>query len=95
MKTKTLQLWARPDSGSDKGFTEVLLDPSVYHVTSDEDVNMGDVKVHYDNPPDLSEGQMVLKAIETMKDKQTQILAEAQRRTTQLQAKINNLLMLT
>lgn len=95
MKTKKVELWAKPDADSETGFIEILHDPHQYRWGADEDVKMGEVEVMWEHPADLTEQQMILKAVETMKEKQEKIVAEAQRKKTELQTKINNLLMLT
>jgi hypothetical protein len=87
--------FARPDEQEPNGFKLILVDKDMRYWMNDEDINIATVPVEYFPPENMNKEELVLKAIESLRDKQKQILANAQRHVDQLNEKINQLQMLT
>ena len=88
-------LYARPDADEDNGFKLILVPEIFKYYTDASDVMIDVVSVEYMPPGNLSYQEMVIKAVETLRDKQKQILASAHRSIAQLDDKINTMLLLT
>jgi hypothetical protein len=90
-----MDIWAVPDPDNPEGFGLTLIPPDRGFWMGNNDVKLGTTSVTFYPPENMSREEMVLKAIETLRDKQKEILARAQRDITKLDARINQLLMLT
>lgn len=95
MRYTKMDIWAIPDADEREGFRLELMPTSRSWCMSESDVRLGTASVPFQVPDDMSHEEMVRKAVETLRDRQKQILAEARRRVTALDARINELLMLT
>ena len=87
--------YARPDESAEFGFNLLLVEPVMKYWMSDTDICIDTVPVEYLPPNNMSREQLILKAIETMRDKQKQILARAEREVQHLEERINQLQLLT
>lgn len=96
MKTVTLQMevWARTDPAEAEGFRLLLVPRELRMWMGDQDVCLETVPIEFQSP-NMSHEAMVLKAIQTLRDKQEDILAGAQLQVARLDERINRLLMLT
>jgi len=88
-------LYARPNEDAENGFQLILVTEQFRYYMHDENVLLDTVVVEYMPPVDLSYEQMIVKAVQTLRDKQKQILAESHRKIAQLDEKINKMLLLT
>lgn len=88
-----LNLWVIADPTEEEGFRYMLTDKSHY-MYSDE-IFIDEVIVDFNPPENLSEDDLRKKAIQTLKDQQQKILADAQMRSNKLQEKIDKMLLLT
>ena len=95
MLKETMSIYAVPDSQESIGFKFKLIPQEKKWWMHDEDICVGEVEVEYDPPSDMTKDQLVLKAIETLKDKQTQAMASAQVKYNELQEKINKLTLIS
>lgn len=92
---KKMCLYARPNDDSESGFDWLLIEERHRWFMNDHDVMMDTVVVEFFPPEDMSTDEITMKAIETMREKQKQIRADANMRVNKLEAKINNLLRIT
>lgn len=90
-----MDIWAVADADADDGFRLILVPPEKKWWMNDDDVKIGTETVTYHPPENMSREEMARKAVETLRDRQKQIQAEAQRKVMKLQERINNLLQLT
>jgi len=97
MKTlsKEMLIYAVPSDSSPEGFELILMPPEKKWYMNDSDVCVGSTIVSFLPPDNMSRDELAAKAIETLRDKQKQAMAEAQRRCDKLQAQINQLLMIS
>jgi len=91
----TQYLFAESDIKSPTGMSFFLVPQRYEYYPGDECIKLGEVEVTYLYPMKLSEEELRKKAIETLKDKQQRVMAEAFKRTQALEIKINQLLLLT
>lgn len=92
---KQMHLFVRPDSESKSGMLFFLVPDHMRYWTSSSDVRIGQTEVLFDIPDDLSEDQLREKAIETFRDKQKEIRAQAHKEVIELEEKIRELQLLT
>ena len=95
MATAKLDIWAVSDPDEKEGFKLMLMPPEKKWYMNESDVRIDTVVVQYAPPEGMDREQMAMKAVETLRDKQKQIQAEAQKRITKLESKINDLLMIS
>lgn len=60
---------------------------------NEDDIDLQNIEIEYEMN-DIDEQAMVLRAIETLKDRQQKIIADAQLKKNRLQIKIDHLMML-
>jgi hypothetical protein len=94
MNTEIVWLFAAPDKNSPDGMSLYIVAKRHEYYPSDEHIKLAEVLVHYDPPNEFSRDKMILKAIQTLRDKQDRIIAEAQKHKMELQQKIDKLLLL-
>lgn len=87
--------YARPNADEETGFKLLLVEKDLKWWMNDEDICIATVPVEYFPPDDMSEEELIMKAIESLRDKQKQILADAQYQVHKLDEKINKMLLLT
>lgn len=90
-----LLCYARPDDKAENGFKLLLVEPDFKWYTNEDDVCIATVPVEYYPPENMNYEEFVRKAVESLRDKQKQTLAAAQRQVDIYEEKINKLLMLT
>ena len=92
--TETMHIVMTPDSDSEQGFTiSLVTDCYRYYINSDQIIiGTHDILSTLDMP---TNEELVLKAIETLRTKQGEINARAYQETQELEAKINEYLLLT
>lgn len=96
MIEKTLKLYIRPDRDEEQGFKYFLLDPAFgYQWTQEADIEIGEVAVQFIIPEMLTDDDLRLKAIETLKKKQEAIKANAYKEIQGLQERIDKMMLLT
>ena len=97
MKTlsKEMLIYAVSNADAKEGFDLMLIPPEKKWYMNDGDVCIGATVVSFMPPENMSREDMAIKAVETLRDRQKQTMAEAQRKYDQLQVKINQLLMIT
>lgn len=92
---ETMYLFAESDQDSDSGM-KISAVPSCWEFFMSEDaIKVGEVKVTYDLPPDLTADKLRKMAIETLKEKKQNVIATAYKEEQRLQGKIDKLLLLT
>ena len=91
--TEIICIYAVPDKEEPKGFRlQCCPDKIRWYMSDDAILLCTQENVFYVDIPD--EKTLILKAVETLRDRQKQVLANAQVSIDQLQEKINNLLRL-
>lgn len=90
-----MHLFVESDTEALNGMKFFLVPKRYRWATNDEQVKIEDVVVTYGLPNDLTQDQIRLKAVETLREKQERVIAEAQKQKVFLQEKIDNLLLLT
>lgn len=94
-KIKTnLLCYARPDLESKTGFKLMLIEKDQRYYMESDDVCIATVPVEYFPPEEMNYEEFIKKAIESLRDKQKQVLATAELEVQRLEEKINNLMML-
>lgn len=88
-------IYAVPNADAKDGFEMILVPPDRRWWMNEQDVMIGMTTVSFDPPENMSREDMAIKAVETLKDKQKQIMAESQMRINKLQERINQLLLIT
>ena len=74
MLKEQMCVYAVPDENESIGFRFQLVPKNKKWWMDDVDVCVGETEVEYSPPSDLTKEQLVLKAIETLKDKQKQTM---------------------
>ena len=95
MLTETMCIYAVPDDNEEIGFKFRLIPKRRKWWMNDNDICVGETEVSYSPPSNMTKEQLVMKAIETLKDKQKETMANAQLKYNSLQAKINKFQLLT
>ena len=96
MKTDSkMHLFVRPDSGADSGMEFFLVPEHMRYWAGSSSVRIGETDVVFSIPDNLSEDEMRQKAIETFRDKQKEIRAQAHKEVEELEQKIRELTLLT
>ena len=88
-------IFVESDNDAKDGMRFSLIPDRFRYYMGDEAVNLQEICITYDLPGDLSTETIRKKAIETLMAKQDRVVAEAQQTKTELQTKINDLLLLT
>lgn len=89
-----LNIYMVPDSDAPDGYRIQLVEDAHKWYTHADSINLGKTTVCLDlDIP--SDDQLAVKAIETLKAKQDQIMADAFDRKVELQSKINKLTLIT
>lgn len=95
MIKESMCIYAVPDPKQKEGFKLELVAPHRKWWMNDSDVMVGVTTVSYEPPEDMSREDLAIKAVETLRDRQKQAMAEAQMKYDKLQVRINELLMIT
>lgn len=90
-----LDIWAIPDVEAEDGFVLNLIAQRHKYYMSEDCVMLGTTSVSFAPPENMSREDMALKAVETLREKQKGIEADAHRRVMKLEQRIRSLLMLT
>ena len=88
-------VFARPDPEEKSGFKLLLIEPDFKWWMKSEDVRIDTVSVRYRAPDNMSHEEFIRKAIESLRDKQKQVQAEAALKMAKLDEQIKSLLLLT
>lgn len=90
-----LDIWAIADAAEKDGFRLRLLPPEYSWYMDTTDVKVGTTSIQFITPDNMSREEMAIKAIATLKEKQTEIRARAEMEINKLEARIQELLLLT
>ena len=77
MPKETLDIWAVPDCDAPEGFNLRLNPTDRRYYMGEDAVRLGSTEVFFDTPADMTREQMALKAVETLQERQEQVMAEA------------------
>lgn len=94
-KTDIMSLFASPNKYAENGFTLQIIPKNRHYWMHDTDVNLGDIKVSFKLPGNMTREELALKAVQTLRDKKDAERANSQKRITELEKKINELLLIT
>jgi len=94
MKEKMI-LFAESDNDSESGIHLFLVPERWEFLPSDECIKLETVDVYYEASVNTTSEALRLKAIETLRDKQQRVIAEAEKKRAELEKKIEALLLLT
>ena len=85
-----VKVYAVPNVESEKGYVMEIIPERFWYCMDDDSIALGEheVSVMVDIP---NEQELILKAIDTLQEKQKRIKAQAERDCQRLQAKINDL----
>lgn len=86
-------IFAVPDKEAESGFITRLVSKFHRYYMGNDCVELENVDISYEEP-DLTRGELVAKAVETLRNKQKNAIAEAERLSTDLQVMIDRLLMI-
>ena len=90
-----MDVWAIPDHNAEEGYVLDLVPGRHRYYMSEDCVMLGTTSVSFSSPENMSREEMAIKAIETLREKQKGIEADAHRRVMKLEERIRSLLMLT
>lgn len=90
-----LDIWAIADADEKEGFKLRLVPPEYSWYMGSTDVKVGTTSVQYMPPDNMSREEMCIKAVATLKEKQVQVRARAELEINKLEARIQELLLLT
>lgn len=91
--TENMLVFLCPDKNDDSGIKIRLISEHHRYYMSDNDVRIGDQNIEcYIDIPD--ERELLLKAVETLKEKQKKIYADAEQQVGKIQKRIEQLLLL-
>lgn len=95
METITVSVWAVENQKAERGFDLTVVPVNKAWFMNESDINIGNISISFDAPGNMSEIDLRLKAIETLEAKKETIMAEAYKRTIELQKKIDAMKLLT
>lgn len=96
IKTKEeMLLYVEADADKESGISFYLVSKKHQWYTGDEAVKICELVVEYEHPDSMDEHQIRTAAIQTLKEKQERIIAEAQLKKNKLQKKIEQLMLIT
>lgn len=87
-------IFAVPDPSKNDGFRLELVPENLIWYMADEDIKLELISIPFKTSEEIDLDSLRVKAINTLKDKQTKIMADAQFERNKLQEKINSLLLL-
>ena len=93
--TEECHLFIAPDKESERGFNYRIVPSYFRWIAGDDWIKVGDVNIDYVIPNDMTEDELRQKAINTLKEKQERVIAEAVVEKGKLQKRIDELLMIT
>ncbi len=93
MKEKVF-IYIESNKDAPAGFSFYLVPERWKYYPSADDVRVGETEVSYSPPANLTTEEIRGMAIKTLQDRQTQVVAEAQKKKMQLQKKIDSMVML-
>lgn len=88
-------LYVEADADKDSGISFYLVSQKHQWYMGDEAVKICKLMVEYERPDSMDEHQIRTAAIQTLKEKQERIIAEAQLKKNKLQKKIEQLMLIT
>tara|TARA_R110000803_G_scaffold180290_7_gene242727 strand:+ start:1545 stop:1877 length:333 start_codon:yes stop_codon:yes gene_type:complete len=93
--TDELNLFARPDEHAENGFDLMLVNDAHVFLMRDTDIKIDTVTVTFSPPNKMTEQELIMLAVATLREKQKTIQADAGMRVAQLDEQINKMLLLT
>lgn len=95
MLTEKMAIYAVANRHAEMRFDFTLVPAKKTWWMHDDDIKLEEIEITYDPPQGVTKEQLMLKAIDTLKGKQQHAMAQAQLKVNELQAKIDELMMLT
>ena len=93
MITHEITVFARPDLDNEQGYRFIIFSPELKWYSNDTDIELETLEIL---TPELehSKGELAIKAINTLREKQERKRAEAEQDCQRLQEQIDKLLLL-
>lgn len=88
-------LYVKAEANEPSGMQYYLIHPTHQWYMGDESVKVKKIQIEYEQPDTLDEEQLRAAAIQTLREKQDRVIAEAQLTKVKLQEKIDQLMLIT